>query len=105
MEHWLLAYQNDLIFGVLLNIALTFGFGLYKLFNVDIMRMTELIDRYPIKQNHIKTLAILLTPYLGCCYVFYELYILQKTINSGKSVYDYIEKKIAKEYARQQSEK
>ncbi|MDR2638268.1 MAG: hypothetical protein LBC09_00340 [Helicobacteraceae bacterium] len=105
MEHWLLAYENEMIFGILLNIALTLGFGLYKLLNVDIFEMTKLIDRYPIKPNHIKTLAILLTPYIGSCYVFYELYILQKTINSGKSVYDYIEKKVLKEYARQQERK
>ncbi|MDR2152931.1 MAG: hypothetical protein LBO72_08920 [Helicobacteraceae bacterium] len=105
MQQILLSYESELIFGVLLNIAMIFGFGLYKALNVDIMQMTELISRYPIKPNYIKTIAVLFTPYIGSCYVFYELFILQKTINRGKTVYDYLEKKIIKEYARQRSEK
>ncbi|MDR0664813.1 MAG: hypothetical protein LBF86_04745 [Helicobacteraceae bacterium] len=105
MEHMLLSYQNELIFGVLLNIALTLGFGLYKAFNVDIMEVTKLIDRYPIAPNYVKTILLLLTPYIGSCYVFYELFMLQKTINRGKTVYDYIENKIVKEYARRRSRK
>ncbi|MDR1452266.1 MAG: hypothetical protein LBI57_08085 [Helicobacteraceae bacterium] len=103
MEQIIIEYQNELIFGVLLNAALVFGLGLYEALNVDIARMTALIDRYPIKPNVIKFVALLFAPYIGSCYVFYELYILQKAINRGKTVYDYVENKIVKEYARQQS--
>jgi hypothetical protein len=105
MEALLFDYQLELAFGVLLNVLLSLGFGLYKFYNVDFSQMTKLIYRYPIKPNYVKTIAFWLLPYARTCQIFYELYTLQKTIDKGKSVYDYIENKLSKEFARQNSVK
>ncbi|MDR1912554.1 MAG: hypothetical protein LBQ52_09470 [Helicobacteraceae bacterium] len=103
MEQILIDYQYELAFGVLLNFAMSFGFGIYKIFNVDFMSIAKLMDRYPIKPNYLKTVVLWFVPYFGACVVFYELFILQKAINRGKTVYEYMEDKISREYARQSS--
>ena len=95
----------DLAFGVVLNIIMTFGFGLYKTLNVSIDEMLSLLERYPIKPNYLKVVALWLVPYAGVCYIFHQLYLLQRAFAEGRNMQQYLEAKLSGDYAKQKARK
>lgn len=92
-----------LIFGIVMNLVLTFGFGIYKAMNLNYNQTVVLMDKYPVKTKTGKLFFLWLIPWLGVGYIFYELITLQRYLNNGFTVYDYIEYKLQREYQRQQS--
>ncbi len=104
MEDLLFFFTENLdvvIFGICMNIALTFGFGFYKTLNLNYQQTVVLMDKYPVKTKTSKLLALWFLPWLGVGYIFYEVIILQKYINSGFKVYDYLEHKLQREFEKQ----
>ncbi|MDR3347931.1 MAG: hypothetical protein LBN32_04880 [Helicobacteraceae bacterium] len=90
-----------LLFGVLLNIVMTFAFGLYKTLNLNYDQMITLLKRYPVKTNPLKLIVLWFVPYAGVCYIFHELFVLQRVIRRGGRVYDYLEAKLRAEHLKQ----
>ncbi len=94
--------MSIIVFGIIMNLGLTFGFGIYKAFNLTYNQTVTLMEKYPVKTKSGKLVILWIIPWLGVGYIFYELLTVQRYINSGLSVYDYIEHKLQREYARQQ---
>jgi len=92
-----------LIFGIIMNLGLTFGFGFYKAFNLSYNQTVTLMEQYPVRTKTGKMVVLWVVPWLGVGYIFYELLAVQKYINNGLSIYDYIEHKLQRELARQES--
>lgn len=86
-----------LLFGIAMNLALTFGFGIFKVLNLSFEQTTQLMQSYPAKTNMFKLWFLWLVPWAGFVYIFYEIFILQRFINSGRGVYEYLEYKLQKE--------
>jgi hypothetical protein len=101
---WVLAeYHNLVLFGILLNFISTIGFGIYKSFNLNQEQILNLMDQYPVKSNTVRMLAMWLIPFLGYFTVLRDILLVQRYFKHGKNVYDFIEDKLKKEYARQSS--
>ncbi len=91
------SYQNYLAFGILLNIASTVGFGLYKASNLSEAEALHLISTYEAKANVGKIAILWLVPFLGFLNVFKEIFTLQTGyLNRGLTVFNYVEDKIKK---------
>ncbi|MCV6608652.1 MAG: hypothetical protein OIF32_10595 [Campylobacterales bacterium] len=106
MNELLLLVENNiavLLFGIVMNLGLTFGFGIYKAMNLSYNQTVVLMDKYPVKTKSGKLVFLWVVPWLGVGYIFYELLIVQKYINNGLTVYDYIEHKLQREFKRQES--
>ena len=106
MEEILLLVENNiavLLFGIVMNLGLTFGFGIYKAMNLSYNQTVVLMDKYPVKTKSGKLVVLWVVPWLGVGYIFYELLIVQRYLNNGMSVYDYIEHKLQREFKRQES--
>lgn len=106
MNEILLLVENNiavLLFGIVMNLGLTFGFGIYKAMNLSYNQTVVLMDKYPVKTKSGKLVFLWVVPWLGVGYIFYELLIVQKYINNGLTVYDYIEHKLQREFKRQES--
>ena len=88
-----------LLFGVVMNFLLTFAFGIYKSLNLNYEQTVQLMEKYPVKTNNIKLLTLWFVPWVGSLYVFWELGRLQRYLNAGFTVYDYIEEKLKKQMA------
>lgn len=82
------------ILGIIMNVLITFGFGIYKALNLSGKQARMLFEKYPIKTNMMRLSLMWLVPWLGFIYVFYEISILQRVLNSGKGVYEYLEYKL-----------
>lgn len=95
------AYQSEIAFGILLNLAMTFGFGAYKVMNLNYDQTVVLMDKYPVKPSYFKIAILWFVPFLGTVYIFRELMALQKEISAGAGVYEYLEKKLQKDYAKE----
>ncbi|GHV03407.1 hypothetical protein AGMMS50229_02470 [Campylobacterota bacterium] len=93
--------QSFDILGIVLNIVMTFAFGLYKSLRMNIDEMIYLMDRYPVKTKLYKLIALWFIPYAGVCYIFYQLFLLQRILYGGGSVYDYMEAKLSADYQKQ----
>jgi hypothetical protein len=98
---WLVAYQMELLFGVLLNLLMTFGFGFYKVMNLSFDQTVILMERYPVRPNYLKVLSLWFLPYAGTLYIFRELWYLQGYIRAGQGVYGYLEAKLKADYAKE----
>ena len=89
--------ENLMLFGVLLNLMSTIGFGIYKSFNLNSEQMEYLMEKYPVKNSAIKLAAYWFMPYLGYFLVLKDVLLLQKYLKHEYSVFDYIEDKLKKE--------
>jgi len=89
--------ENLMLFGVLLNLMSTIGFGIYKSFNLNSEQMEYLMEKYPVRNSAIKLAIYWFVPYLGYFLVFKDILLLQKYIRHEYSVFDYIEDKLKKE--------
>jgi len=89
--------ENVILFGVLLNLVSTIGFGIYKSFNLNSEQMEYLMEKYPVRNSAIKLAAYWFIPYLGYFLVFKDVLLLQKYLKHEYSVFDYIEDKLKKE--------
>ncbi len=94
-------YQTELLFGILLNLLMTFGFGFYKVMNLSYDQTVILMERYPVRPNYLKVLALWFLPYVGTLYIFRELYVLQGYLRAGEGVYGYLEAKLKADYAKE----
>ena len=91
------SYQNYFEFGILLNIASTVGFGIYKASNISESEALHLISSYQTKANVGKIVFLWLVPFLGFLNVFKEIFTLQTGyLNRGLTVFNYVEDKIKK---------
>lgn len=97
----LMRWESELMFGVLLNLAMTFGFGLYKVMNLNSEQTMALMERYPVKPNYLKVAVLWLLPFAGTVYIFRELLFLQRFIAVGQGVYEYLEARLERDWARQ----
>lgn len=97
-------WQAELTFGILLNLAMTFGFGFYKVMNLSYAQTVALMEKYPVKPSYVKVAALWLIPFAGTFYIFRELLLLQRVISGGGGVYEYLEVKLSNDYARQRAE-
>ena len=95
-------YQTELLFGVLLNLLMTFGFGFYKVMNLSYDQTVILMERYPVRPNYLKVITLWFIPFAGTLYIFRELMRLQAHIRCGGGVYEYLEAKLKYDYAKQQ---
>ena len=93
------AYEGVLLFGVIMNFLLTFAFGIYKSLNLNYEQTVRLMEKYPVKSNNTKLMMLWFLPWVGVAYVFLELSRLQKYLNRGQTVYEYIEKKLQEQMA------
>lgn len=99
---WMLSqWRSELMFGILLNLAMTFGFGFYKVFNLNYAQTVALMERYPVKPSYLKIAALWLIPFAGTVYIFRELLFLQRFLAAGQGVYEYLEARLARDFARQ----
>ncbi|MGP1561268.1 MAG: hypothetical protein ACTTIC_04180 [Helicobacteraceae bacterium] len=98
-----LIYQNVnvLLLGILMNLLLTFAFGIYKVFNLSYAQTVLLMEKYPVKTKYAKLFALWLVPWAGVLYIFWDITLLQRFINKGLGVFEYLEYKLKKEYERQ----
>lgn len=94
-------YKSEIAFGILLNLFMTFGFGFYKVMNLNYQQTVYLMEKYPVKANYAKVLFLWFVPFVGTVYIFKELIDLQKQIGIGKGVYEYLENKLKKDYAKE----
>lgn len=104
MEDLLLLLTGNIdviVFGICMNILLTFGFGIYKTFNLNYEQTVVLMDKYPVKTKTFKLLILWFLPWFGVGYIFYELITVQRYINNGLRVYDYLEHKLQREFEKQ----
>lgn len=84
-------YQNALMFGIVLNFVTTFGFGIYKAVNLTEEQMKGLMSKYQPRDDMKKIILLWFIPYVGFLYVFKEVWKLQRFINEGLGVYEYVE--------------
>jgi hypothetical protein len=106
MEEILILLESNIsviLFGIVMNLGLTFGFGIYKAMNLSYNQTVVLMDKYPVKTKSGKLVVLWVVPWLGVGYIFYELITVQKYLNNGLTVYDYIEHKLQRELQRQES--
>lgn len=93
-------YEQEIAFGILLNIAMIFGFGIYKAKNLDYAQMRDLMEKYPVRTSALRVMFLWFVPFVGTIYTFKELIDLQKQISIGNGVYEYMENKLKREYAK-----
>jgi len=89
--------ENIILFGILLNLFATIGFGIYKSFNLNSEQMEYLMQKYPVKNSTIKLAIYWFIPYLGYLLVLKDVILLQKYIKNGYFVFDYLEDKLKQE--------
>ena len=99
---WADTYKGWLLFGVVLNFTFTIGYGVYKSLNLSYEDTLYLMQKYPMQDNTVKLLFIWAVPFLGFVYVLVDVVKLQLYLNHGKRVYDYIEDKLRKAYAKRE---
>lgn len=92
-------YKNIIMFGILMNLIFTVGFGIYKSMNLDSKQMSYLMDKYKTKNNPVKILAYWFLPFFGYAMVLKDILLLQKYLKNGFSVFDYVEDRLKKEKA------
>jgi len=92
-------YAELWLFGILLNLIFTIGFGIYKTFNLDSKQMEYLIDKYKVKDNTLKIVFYWGVPFAGYLSVLKDVVILQRYLKHGFSVFDYVEDKLKRETA------
>lgn len=95
-------WRSELMFGIILNLAMTFGFGFYKVMNLKYEQTVTLMERYPVRPSYFKIAALWLVPFAGVVYIFRELLLLQRFISAGEGVYEYLEERLSRDYAKQE---
>jgi len=98
-SQFLEAYQEIILFGVLLNFVFTVGFGIYKSFNLNSKQMEYLMDKYKVKDNTVKIIFYWFVPFMGYLLVLKDVLKLQRYLKHGFSVFDYVEDKLKRETA------
>ena len=58
-----------------------------------------LVQTYPSKTNIIKILSFWFVPYLGFLFVFKDVLALQRYLNGGRTVFEYVEDRLKAETA------
>lgn len=99
MNEFLNDYEYILLYGIVVNFIATLGYGAYKAVNVEPEKIMGLIERYPPKDETVKLISLWFIPFLGFIYVFKEVWILQKFLNKGFGVIDYIEFRLKQQHS------
>lgn len=101
MMYYMEQYQELLLFGVVMNLVTTIGFGVYKSYNLKYEQMVYLVQTYPAKTNIVKILSFWFVPYMGFLFVFKDVLSLQNYLNGGRTVFEYVEDRLKAETAKQ----
>ena len=92
--------QNILLFGILINLISTLGFGFYKSLQLNSKQIDYLMQTYKAKDDLTKLLMYWFIPYYGYSMVFKDVILLQRYFNKGFTVFDYVEDKLKQQSAK-----
>lgn len=98
INDWLNDYQHIILYGIIVNFIATLGYGVYKAINVDAEKILLLVEKYPPKDETLKLIILWFLPFLGFFYVLKEVWLLQRFLNHGFSITDYIEYRLKQKY-------